>query len=188
MGKYTEVVYDHYLNFLTPAPFLLIGSVVYSVRNTSWKNVVYGFVLLLCVLQLMQTDVFARGSNDIARVKAAVTEIKTIAGESPFSFTLISSRSYSDLHYRYYMGVMNVNPVSFADTTYRKFMLVCDRAECPSVSEITTLTDLAILCYEQHCKEFYPKLPIQKEWKYQSDVPLRANGGQLGRLYIFDRR
>ncbi len=188
MGKYTEVVYDHYLNFLTPVPFLFIGSVVYSVRNTLWKNVIYGFVILLCVLQLMQTDVFARGNNDIARVEAAVTEIKSIVGPDPFSFTLIGSQSYSDLHYRYYMNALHLNPVSFADTKYQKFMLVCDNEVCPTVNDITTLTQLPILCYEEHCKEFYPKLPLQKEWKYQRDLPLRANGRQLGRLYIFDRQ
>lgn len=188
MARYTGVVYDHYLYFLTPVPFFIIGSILGSVKKLPWSAIVSVVVVLLSVIQLMKADVLSFGSNDISRTRAAVSEMKAIVGSRPFSFTLTSSRSYSDLHYRYFMKVMGLNTVPVTDTGYPVFMLVCDNKKCPEVSEITALTELPILCYEEHCKEFYPKLPIQKEWKYQTDVWLRSDGTDLGRLYVFERR
>lgn len=188
MARYAGIVYDHYLNFLTPVPFFLIGSVIASAKNKPWKKAVIGFVAILCLLQLIQTDVFTTGNNDIARVEGAVGKIQALVGESPFSFTLIGSRSYSDLHYRYYMKAMHVNPGEVADAGYRKFILVCDQETCPTVPEITGQSQLSVLCYEEHCKGFYPTVPLQKEWKYQSDMPITENGRQLGWLYVFERR
>lgn len=188
MAKYTGIVYDHYLYFLTPVPFLIIGSVLGSVKKFPWSAIVTITVVFFCVVQLMKADVLSSGINDIPRTRAAVAEMKTIAGDRPFSFTLTSSRSYSDLHYRYFMNVAGLNTVPVTDTGYPMFMLVCDDHDCPDVSDITALIELPILCYEEHCKEFYPKLPIQKEWKYQADVWLRSDGTDLGRLYVFERR
>lgn len=188
MAKYTEVVYDHYLNFLTPVPFLVIGSVLHSVRNKRVKNIVGACVFFLCVLQLTHADIFARGNNDIARLDSVTAYIKSIVGEAPFSFTLIRSRSYSDLHYRYYMKVMNVTPVPFTDDSHQKFILICDHDDCPSVAEVTAMPEVPVLCYEEHCKEYYPKIPLMREWKYETDITIGKKEREYGRLYVFGRR
>ncbi len=188
MAKYTEVVYDHYLNFLTPVPFLFIGSLIHSVRNKHGKNILRACVFFLCVLQLIHTDIFSQGNNDIARLRQVTANIKSIVKEAPFSFTLIRGRSYSDLHYRYYMKVMQVTPVSFADATSQKFILICDQKDCPSVAEVTAMPEVPVLCYEDHCKQYYPKIPLMRVWKYETDITIGNFEGEYGRLYIFDRR
>ncbi len=188
MARYTGIVYDHYLYFLTPVPFFIIGSVIGSVKKPQWSTIVSVVVALLCVIQLMKTDALSAGNSDIPRVRSAVGEIKTIAGNLPFSFTLTGSRSYSDLHYRYYMKGMDLNTVPVTDTGYPVFMLICDDRECPAVSDITAITELPVLCYEEHCSEFYPKLPLLTQWKYQRDVPVTVNGIVQGRVYVFERR
>jgi len=188
MARYTGVVYDHYLYFLTPVPFFIIGSVLSTVKKYPWSAIVTAAVVLLCVIQLMKTDVLSRGNNDIPRTRAAVAEMKAIANTRPFSFTLIGSRSYSDLHYRYYMRVTDLNPVPVTDAGYPLFMLVCDDRDCPDVSDITAIPELPILCFEGHCSEFYPRLPLRKEWAYQRDAWVSVNGNTLGRIYVFERR
>ena len=188
MARYTGVVYDHYLNFLTPVPFFIIGSVLASVRKRPWSAVITAVVALLCIMQLMNTDVLSRGTNDIPRTRAAVTEMKAIAGGRPFSFTLINSRSYSDLHYRYFMNVSGLNPLPATDAGYPVFMLVCDSDDCPDVSDITAISELPVLCFEGHCSEFYPSLPLRKEWAYRRDVWVSVGGNTPGRIYVFERR
>lgn len=188
MAGYTGVVYDHYLYFLTPVPFFIIGSVLGSVKKLPWSAIISVVVVLLSVIQLMKSDVLSFGSNDISRTRAAVIEMKAIAGGRPFSFTLTSSRSYSDLHYRYFMKVMGLNTVPVTDTGYPVFMLVCDTNDCPDVSDITAMTELPVLCFEGHCSGFYPGLPLRKEWAYQRDVWVSVNGNMLGRIYVFERR
>ena len=188
MARYTGIVYDHYLYFLTPVPFFIIGSVISSIKKRPWSNIVSVVVALLCVIQLMKTDALSAGNSDIPRVRSAVGEIKVITGDQLFSFTLTGSRSYSDLHYRYYMKVMNFHVAPVADTGYPVFVLVCDGRKCPAVSDITAKTELPVLCYEGHCNEFYPKLSLLKEWKYQRDVPVTVNGIAQGRIYVFERR
>lgn len=188
MTRYKEVVHDHFLYFLVPVPFLLVGSYISSLRHRVWTLVVYGMLILLCGYQLIQTDVFRYDHNDISRASQSVAYIQSKIGMSPFSFTLVNSRSYSDLHYRYYMEVFGMSPKGATSSGYTNLFLVCDREECPTTQEITSVSEVPILCYEEHCKQYYPSIHLLTEWKYVRDVAIVERFRNIGRIYEFERR
>lgn len=188
MTRYKEVVHDHYLYFLVPVPFLMIGSYVSSIKHRAWKMVVYMMLILLCGYQLMQTDVLRDDRNDISRVTQSVNYIRSNTTSDPFSFTLINSRSYSDLHYRYYMDVFNMSPSSATNSAYTQLFVVCDSDTCPTTQAITSMQELSILCFEEHCKQYYPSIPLNKEWKYVRDDGIVSGSKTLGRVYTFERK
>lgn len=188
MTRYKEVVHDHFLYFLVPVPFLLVGSYISSLRQHPWKLAVYGMLIFLCGYQLMQTDVLRDNHNDISRVSQTVGYIQSKTGSDPFSFTLIHGRSYSDLHYRYYMETFGMSPVSATSSGYTKLFIVCDSNECPTTQAITSMSEVPILCFEEHCKQYYPSIPLYKEWKYVRDEAIVSGSKELGRVYEFEQR
>ena len=111
--------------------------------------------------------------------------MRDITKETDFSFTLVNTASYSDLHYRYYMKVAGLRPKSVVGGGFTRFLVACDRADCPAVAELTQKEQLPILCYDEHCEEYYPSVPLASQWIFVEDIPVVNN---LGRLYIFDAR
>ena len=185
MLRYSGVVHDHYLFFIVPVPFLMIASIVQSTKPGVWRGTLYGIVIMVSFLQLLRTDIFSVAQSDIPRVRNAVAQIKDVVNENDFSFTLVNTVSYSDLHYRYYMEAMDLQPMPAVAGGYKRFIVACDRADCPTVGELTQREQLPILCYEEHCKQYYPSIPLSSQWAYSKDIPVANN---LGRLYIFDAR
>lgn len=189
MARYSGVVYDHYLNFLIPVPFFMAGSVLASVRGRLWRIAAYAGVAAVCIMQLMRTDIFAPGVRDIGRTDAAVRSMREYIGGQPFSFTLTGSRSFSDLHYRYYMRVYGLHPSAVSDRSYATFMLVCDGNTCPSAASVLSGPDeLPVMCYDEHCSGSYPVVRLAKEWKYRTGMAVSEHPAIGGRIYVFDRR
>lgn len=185
MLRYSGVVHDHYLFFIVPVPFLMIASVVHSAKPGIWRGMLYIAVIIVCFIQLSLTDIFSTGPADIPRVKNAVAQMSDSTKGTDFSFTLVNTASYSDLHYRYYMKVAGLRPKPAVAGDYTRFIVACDRSDCPTVSELSRREQLPILCYEEHCEEYYPSIPLSTQWTYVKDVPVAGN---LGILYIFDAR
>jgi len=188
MTRYKEVVHDHFLYFLVPVPFLLVGSYISSLRHRVWTLAVYGMLILLCGYQLMQTDVLRDDRNDISRVSQSVRFIQSKTGSDPFSFTLVHSRSYSDLHYRYYMEALGMSPISATSSGYTKLFIVCDSDMCPTTQSITSMPEVPILCFEEHCRQYYPSIQLPTVWKYVRDDAIVERARDIGRIYEFERR
>lgn len=188
MLRYTGVVHDHYLFFLVPVPFLMLASVISSVTKQVWKKAVMVFLAGLILYQFMHTDMISYGTNDLMRVSRAVALMKADARGEGFSFTLINTRSFSDLHYRYYMRVMGVSPAPVNDTEYRKLYIMCESQRCPTVAEITSVVTLPVLCYDEHCSGAYAGIPLWDIWSYVRHERVVDRGKFLGTLYVFERR
>lgn len=188
IGRYSGVVFDHYLNFLIPVPFFMLGSVISAARSKVWQVIVLGCVGVVVVTQLGKTDIFSGGTGDIGRTSQAVRQMIQGAGSSPFSFTLIRSRSFSDLHYRYYFRVMGREPEQVMSDGYKILYLVCGKPICPDVGSITSQLTIPVMCYDAHCSEFYPSIPLAKDWSFVREEPIGSTGVNLGELYVFYRK
>lgn len=189
MARYSGVVYDHYLSFLVPAPFLMIASVLSVIRSAPWKGAAVAAAVLVSVGSLLRTDVFAPGGGDISRVRAAVSYIKEDARGEPFSFTLIDGKSFSDLHYRYFMDVLRIEPSPIAASGYRRLYLVCDRnASCPDAASVAQMRAVTALCYDEHCSGSYPTIPLAENWSYVGTGAASVAEASGWRIYSFRRK
>lgn len=188
IARYSGVVFDHYLNFLIPAPFFMVGSVLSRVLPKLWQTAALLCVGIVVLMQLGKTDVISYGNHDVARVSAAVKLMAIEAGSTPFSFTLIKSKSFSDLHYRYFFRVSGREPAPVMSDMYQLLFLVCDEAKCPDGSVIRAKPGVPVLCYDPHCSEFYPTIPLTRDWSYVREEPIEVRGSKLGQIYVFRRR
>ncbi len=188
MVRYSGVVHDHYLAFITPVPFLMLASVASRITHTIVRYGLIGTVIVIGSVHIFHTDIFNAGANDIGRTHAAVSQIAQLTKESPFSFTLLTSRSYSDLHYRYAMAVAGLVPLSVTRDESKFIILVCDTRQCPSAPDVTKLRDIEAMCYDEHCRGRYPTIELARDWSYIRDEEVNTAAGSEGRVYLFERK
>jgi len=187
MARYPGVVYDHYLYFLIPVPFLMLGAVLHSVKTVPVALSATMFIVVLSGIQLMRTDIFSVPNPDISRVGMVTKFIQDDVGKAPFSFTLINSPSYTDLHYRYFFTRMNMQPDAITGSSFNLLYVICDGSDCPSAAELTAKKELAVMCYDEHCSGQYPTIQLAF-WQYDRLQTLRRTNGAEATIFRFSRR
>lgn len=188
MAKYEGVVYDHYLFFLAPAPFLMAAVVLgkYKTGIGRWIGLlILGGILCFHVVRL---PAVYRATDDVDRTFEASRLLVRLAKGEPFSFTLFRSRSFSDLQYRYALSSFGYTPKALLDQEYSQLFLVCDSDTCPSVGELTDQDQFPSICSEPHCKGEYPILHLKRDWQYMSEYAVFVQGKKKATVYSFLRR
>lgn len=183
ISLYRQAIFDHYLNFLLPIPFLLFGFFLNTLQKYVPKTVLGMVILIFVLFSISQTDIFRKGPNDIARTKAITAEMILQANKQPFAFTLTGSRSFSDLHYRYFFTIKHVTPTSITESNYPTLFLVCesDLASCPTRESQAEAKEVNALCYEPHCQWEYPTISLM------NFSLVRSKDVSEGRLFTYQR-
>lgn len=191
ISLFKGIVFDHYLSFLLPVPFFLLGASMKTALRFVPGKVLFVFIIIIAIIQLSKTDIFSSGTNDIKRTGIIANEVLIQAGNTPFSFTLISSRSFSDVHYRYFFRIKGKEPEPITDGDYVLLFLICEKLPhpekkgeklpCPEDEEIKKLPEVAPLCFESPCKLNYSKISL-KEFRFISSKELFD-----GKLFTFER-
>lgn len=187
MTLYSGVVENHYLNFLTPAPFLMIASGLNELRKAKFMKFFPILLVLLGIIQLAKGDIFLPGSRDVQRTQLTAEAMVQEAGTSNFSFTILYGRSFSDLHYRYFFRRLGREPVAIVSSDFSRLFLVCDQAVCPTEEDLAEVRVVDVLCYNPHCSGQYPRIPLADHWELVSKKEVVDNGGPLGSFFVFDR-
>lgn len=158
------VIFDHYFYSLEPLYILLAGSFIYTVKKKlpSFRHLWYSCVCFVLLLYIFQLDIFSEGSRDIPRTRSVTDEILREAGNDTYSFTLLSSRSYSDYHYRFFFLTKRSKPITITDPSYTWLFVVCELGECPSESVMNAKTTIHALCYDHHCEGTYPTISLSE--------------------------
>lgn len=175
------VVFDHYLRFLILAPLLLLGYFLSSLAQYVPKFILVVVALVIIAINLSKTDIFVDGYKDIERTWRITEDIIKQSDQQPFSFTLLSSRSFSDLHYRYYFLLNKVRPSHIMDDEYKYLFLICEKQPCPTSTQIQDKVEIQAICYDQHCSGDYPKIKMSK-WEFKMSKRI-VNGV----LYTYSR-
>ncbi len=146
--------FEHYAATLLPLPFLLLGFLLRRLFAYS-RYLALSMGLFLLFLQL-STGSKVPIYNDLARTKSVVDEMVAQAKGRDFSFTLLSSRSFSDYHYRYFFLRKGITPRIIYEDKYPILFLVCEHSTCPSWDDLRKRGIIAVLCYEEFCNPSYP--------------------------------
>jgi len=181
VSLYKGTLFDHYLYFLLPFPFLLFGGMLVSVEKRISRGFLYGFIACLAVLNIAALVRSGKDFSDIQRTKMATGEIIRQAADHRFAFALISSRSFSDLHYRYYFLMQKEEPEALADGVYDTLFLVCETDTCPTLSVLAQQNAVPVVCYDYYCEGKYPNLDMT-QWQF-----IRSVEGNGAIVYTFLR-
>lgn len=105
LGVYKQHVYIHYLGFIYPAVYLLLGAITGFI--TGKKRFIFNFLSALLIISLVYLNIknspaIGSPNRQLQRTEAAVDLIIKESKGEPFNFGLIAKQNY-DESYKYFL-------------------------------------------------------------------------------------
>lgn len=144
-GFYNKPIYDYYLGFLFPLPFLLIGFLFAEIIKIIKKpGVVIVAVLLLgmVLVSLKFNPISKPGNHQVEQVKSIADAVLAQTNGEPYNFS-ISGVGNSDHAYRYFFKLAGREPVVIEGldkdperkTVTKQLFVVCEMIPCQPLGE-----------------------------------------------------
>lgn len=129
---YKQAIYDHYLGFLSPVPFLLLGGIIDLIKSKWQWGVAIIIFLILVFLNIQKSWLFTTPSNQLQRTKDIVHYVIREANNEPFNFALIAKRNY-DSAYQFYLDFYGYKPKVVPIEVTDQLFVVCEDPVCNPV-------------------------------------------------------
>ncbi len=137
ISLYKGPVYDHYLGFLFPAPFLLIGAITQKIP----KVVSVLFLLYIAFISFQNNPPFVSPNMQMPRSMQVAKVIQEKANGERFNLATISHLNNRDV-YKYFLviwgaKVVDTDPSSTEFTVTDQLFVVCElpREECDPIHD-----------------------------------------------------
>jgi 4-amino-4-deoxy-L-arabinose transferase-like glycosyltransferase len=142
-GFYKKPIYDYYLVFIFPLPFLLVGYLLAKVSELKKGKLLYGVVisgiltLALIIFNLTNNPFKNEPNRQKDQIKRIAEFVISKTDNKPFNFALITPGN-SDHGYRYYMEIMGRKPITIENdavdpqrrTVTEQLIVVCEQRDC----------------------------------------------------------
>ena len=135
-GFYKKAIYDYYFTFMFALPFILIGSLIYSIHQNFkfWgKSISIILILVIVGLNLWGIPFRYEPNRQLNQMQTIADFVMTKTNAKPYNFALISGGN-SDHAYRYFFTVWNHPPVTIQypgvdpkrNTVTDQLLVVCE--------------------------------------------------------------
>lgn len=140
---YKQSIYDHYLGFLNPAPYLLLGA-LFSIVSTSdvvsnlgqfthpkWlvKVLIALVVVGLTLVNLQKNPLQYSPNNQLVRTQEIAKFVIVESSNKPFNFALLAQNNY-DAAYQFYLDLYGHKPKQVPFNITDQLFVVCEDAIC----------------------------------------------------------
>ncbi|KKS71281.1 hypothetical protein A3A14_00810 [Candidatus Daviesbacteria bacterium RIFCSPLOWO2_01_FULL_43_38] len=129
LSFYKHDLYDHYLGFLSPVPFLLLGASLNLIKKR-WRYIAVPILLLVIgVINFQRNPLLSPPNNQLTRTQEIA---KYVIGQSegkPFNFALIAKSNY-DSAYRFYLDQYGARPEVLSEVITDQLFVVCEDPVC----------------------------------------------------------
>lgn len=132
LSLYKQSVYDHYLGFVSPAPYLLLAGLIVSFKHKWLELSILVIVIVLVVLNLQKSPLLSPGGRQLERTQKVAEFIISKSENKPFNFALISKSNY-DAAYQYYLDLYGHKPAVLPDKKTDQLWVVCEDPVCKPV-------------------------------------------------------
>lgn len=135
---YKQTVYDHYIGFLNPVPFMLIGAIttVLTVLRKEHLKIVRNLFLILVVIilvgEITRSPLLNSPNNQLKRTQEATKFVIEQAGGKPFNFALLAEHNY-DAAYQFYLDVYGFKPKVLPFEKTDQLFVICEDKICNPV-------------------------------------------------------
>lgn len=132
LSFYKGPIYDHYLGFLAPAPFLFLAGFA-ALFKKAWKIAVS--VVLLLVLgffNLQKSPILQPPNKQLQKTKEIAKFVIEKSKGEPFNFALLAERNY-DAAYQFYLEQYGHKPKLVPFEITPQLFVVCEDQVCNPV-------------------------------------------------------
>lgn len=139
LALYKQTVYDHYLSFLSPAMFLLFGSITNLINsidskktNQYFRGAFFLFFLVLVIVNLQISPLLKSPNRQLQRTREVAKFIINESSDKPFNFALIAQRNY-DAAYQFFLDQFGHAPGQLPFSKTDQLFVVCEDKICEPV-------------------------------------------------------
>lgn len=135
MSFYQQSIYDHYLGFMNPVPFLLLGAILIYTSDvlSKMKWLVNGGVIILLialtVVNLQKNPLLRPPNNQLKRTQEVAKFIISKTAGEDFNFALLAQRNY-DSAYQFYLDRYGHKPKMVPFDITKQLFVVCEDPVC----------------------------------------------------------
>jgi len=133
LSFYQQSVYDHYLGFLNPAPFILFGSLFILLKNKLWKMGIIVLVFVLTLVNLGKNPLFFPPNNQLKRTQEVTKFVIRQSEGGDFNFALLSKNNY-DSAYQFYLDLYGHKPSQVPFEITDQLFVVCETEVCDPIN------------------------------------------------------
>ena len=152
LALYKQNIYDHYLGFLNPVPYLLIGALISTSGVVSnglvsklrifspypdpvWLIRIAAILLILTLtyINLQNSPLKNPPNNQVKRTQEIAKFVISEAENKPFNFALIAKSNY-DAAYQFYLGQLGHKPKTVPAEITDQLFVVCEDPVCEPIN------------------------------------------------------
>ena len=127
---YAGQIFDYYFGTIFPAPFLLIGLIVFLF----WKNIFLRFgisvISILLIAFFIDHGFYKTPPNKLIDQTSRITDfVNEKSDNRPYNFALISE-SNSNHAYRYFLETKDNSPKQLEEIVTEQLLIVCESKKC----------------------------------------------------------
>lgn len=124
---YQQNIYDHYLNFVNPVPFLLLGalSIIPFKPKLALDGLLILLVFLLTLINLQKNPLSKPPNNQLKRTQDIAKFVIRESNNKDFNFALLAERNY-DAAYQFYLGQYGHKPKMVPFEKTDQLFVVCE--------------------------------------------------------------
>lgn len=134
LSLYKQTVYDHYLGFLSPVPYLLLAAVMAFLKER-WQQLAIALAVggLLAMVNLQMNPLNYPPNRQLQRTQQVADYVIEQAAGKPFNFALISKHNY-DAAYQFQL-IMKDHPAQLVQVEVTdQLFVVCEDPVCEPVN------------------------------------------------------
>lgn len=129
LSLYKRTIYPHYVGFLSPAPFLLLGAFIYYLPQKFKYPAAGVLALLVTIVYLPRNPLMYPPAKQLERTESIARLITERAGDKPYNFALIAAHNY-DSAYQFYLEQRERPPKRATDEVTEQLFVVCEDEVC----------------------------------------------------------
>ena len=137
---YKQEIYDHYLGFINPVPFLLFGALGMLIWNLKHKTTrfglmgLYGLIMIVIVFQMLLISPLKKEPNkQLQRTQDIAREVLNDTKGKPYNFALIAKSNY-DSAYQFYLEQFGQKPGQLPFEKTEQLFIVCEDEICEPIN------------------------------------------------------
>lgn len=161
LAFYKDTIQPQYSYQLIPFVFFLVAGLLDALPKRIKIATSILLVIVVSYLSWVVVRPYAGNDFDIPRLTRISTKVAQLTKNAPFSFIVINSRSFNDLHMRYFFHLYNMRPLPFDDVSYKTLLIVCEN-ECPE--QLGNKVD--VMCSGEICPLDKPSINLT-QWVYE---------------------
>lgn len=132
LGLLKQEIFDHYLNFINPVPFIILGSLWALTKDRIYRGGLLAVVLIIVSFQLMNSPLLSPPNRQLQRTQVVAKYVINKSGSRPYNFALLAERNY-DPAYQFYLIQYGAIPQKLPDQKTDQLIVVCEDPICHPV-------------------------------------------------------